>query len=109
MRCYNLPVVMCKELLIIAAGETGAERTREDSKPAQKNKSSEVVLGPFVSASSSLLDPCLTCYAASLAGCHVRSSLGLRAYRQPEKPTQRLGTLSCLRRFFLFSSTSALL
>jgi hypothetical protein len=23
--------------------------------------------------------------------------LGLRAYRQPEKPTQRLGTLSCLR------------
>src|ERR1700734_839714 len=66
-----------------------------------KNKSSEVVLGPFVSASSSLLDPCSTCYAASLAGCCVRSSLGLRAHRQPEKPTQRLGTLSCLRRFFL--------
>jgi hypothetical protein len=29
---------------------------------SQKNKSSEVVLGPFVSASSSRLDPCLTCY-----------------------------------------------
>jgi hypothetical protein len=28
---------------------------------ARKNKSSEVVLGPFVSASSSLLDPCSTC------------------------------------------------
>ena len=55
------------------------------------------------------LDPCLTCDAASLAGRLMRSSLGLRAYRQPEKPTQRLGTLSCLRRFFLFSSTSALL
>jgi len=25
-----------------------------------------------------------------------RSLLGLRAYRQPEKPVQRLGTLSCL-------------
>jgi hypothetical protein len=41
-----------------------------------KNKSSEVVLGPFVSASSSLLDPYLTCYAASLAGCRVRSRSG---------------------------------
>jgi len=67
------------------------------------------MLGPFVSASSSLLDPCSTCDVASLAGRRVRSSLRLRAYRQPEKPTQRLGTLSCLRHFFLFSSTSALL
>jgi hypothetical protein len=38
-----------------------------------------------------------------------RSLLGLRAYRQPDKPTQRLGTLSCLRLGFPFSSTSALL
>jgi len=76
---------------------------------SKKNKSSEVMRGPFVSASSSLLDPRLTCDAGSLAGHRVRSSLGLRAYRQPEKPTQRLGTLSCLRHFFWFSSTSALL
>jgi len=68
-----------------------------------------VVLGPFVSASSSLMTLAWPAIAASLAGCRARSSLGLRAYRQPEKPTQRLGTLSCLRRFFLFSSTSALL
>src|ERR1700731_3051652 len=34
---------------------------RESERGRQKIKSSEVVLGPFVSASSSLLDPCLTC------------------------------------------------
>jgi len=68
-----------------------------------------VVLGPFVSASSSRSTLARPAIAASLAGYRARSSLGLRAYRQPEKPTQRLGTLSCLRRFFLFSSTSALL
>ena len=32
-----------------------------------------------------------------MRGCSARSSLGLRAHRQPDKPTQRLGTLSCLR------------
>jgi len=35
-----------------------------------------------------------------LRGCCARSSLGLRAHRQPEKPTLRLGTLSCLQHFF---------
>ena len=29
--------------------------------------------------------------------CAARSSLGLRAHRQPDKPTLRLGTLSCLQ------------
>jgi hypothetical protein len=38
--------------------------------------------------------------AASLAGTSARSSLGLRAHRQPDKPTLRLGTLSCLQHFF---------
>jgi len=38
--------------------------------------------------------------AASLAGRCARSSLGLRAHRQPDKPTLRLGTLSCLQHFF---------
>jgi hypothetical protein len=33
----------------------------------------------------------------------------LRAYRQPDKSTQRLGTLSCLQQIFLFASTSTLL
>jgi len=33
---------------------------------------------------------------AILADCNHRSLLGLRAYRQPDKPVQRLGTLSCL-------------
>ena len=37
----------------------------------------------------------------SLAGTSARSSLGLRAHRQPDKPTLRLGTLSCLQHFFL--------
>jgi hypothetical protein len=32
-----------------------------------------------------------------------------RSRRQPDKPVQRLGTLSCLRLGLLFSSTSALL
>ena len=50
----------------------------------------------FVSASSSRLDPHLTCSRRFLAGCNARSSLGLRAHRQPDKPVQRLGTLSCL-------------
>jgi len=38
--------------------------------------------------------------AASLAGRNARSSLGLRAHRQPGKSTLRLGTLSCLQHFF---------
>ena len=53
----------------------------------------------FVSASSSRLDPHSTCSRRFLAGCNARSSLGLRAHRQPDKPVQRLGTLSCLRAF----------
>jgi hypothetical protein len=36
----------------------------------------------------------------ALAGRNARSSLGLRAHRQPEKPTLRLGTLSCLQQIF---------
>jgi hypothetical protein len=55
----------------------------------------------FVSASSSRLDPHSTCSRRFLAGCNARSSLGLRAHRQPDKPVQRLGTLSCLRAFVL--------
>ena len=39
-------------------------------------------------------------FVASLAGHNARSSLGLRAHRQPDKPTLRLGTLSCLQHFF---------
>jgi len=60
----------------------------------------EVVWGPFVSASSSRLTLARPALAASLAGCSARSSLGLRAHRQPDKPTLRLGTLSCLQHFF---------
>jgi len=67
------------------------------------------MLVSFVSASSSLLDPHRPALVAHLAGCNARSWLGLRAHRQPDKPVQRLGTLSCLQRSFLFSSTSALL
>src|SRR5215469_14170409 len=55
------------------------------------------MLVSFVSASSSRLDPHSTCSRRFLAGCNARSSLGLRAHRQPDKPVQRLGTLSCLR------------
>jgi hypothetical protein len=55
----------------------------------------------FVSASSSRLDPHSTCSRRFLAGCNARSSLGLRAHRQPDKPVQRLGTLSCLHAFVL--------
>src|ERR1700722_19920927 len=65
-----------------------------------KNKSSEVVWGPFVSASSSRLTLARPAFTASLAGRCARSSLGLRAHRQPDKPTLRLGTLSCLQHFF---------
>ena len=50
----------------------------------------------FVSASSSRLDPRSTCSRRFLAGRNARSVLGLRAHRQPDKPVQRLGTLSCL-------------
>src|SRR5271169_4418034 len=71
-----------------------------DSESSKKNKSSEVVWGPFVSASSSRLTLARPALAASLAGCRARSSLGLRAHRQPDKPTLRLGTLSCLQHFF---------
>src|SRR5271167_2099641 len=39
----------------------GKEFLRSQPRRGTKNKSSEVMLGPFVSASSSLLDPCLTC------------------------------------------------
>jgi hypothetical protein len=67
---------------------------------AQRNKSSEVVWGPFVSASSSRLTLARPAFGASLAGTSARSSLGLRAHRQPDKPTLRLGTLSCLQHFF---------
>ena len=66
-----------------------------------KYKSPEVMLISFVSASSSRLDPHSTCSRRFLAGCNARSSLGLRAHRQPDKPVQRLGTLSCLRAFVL--------
>ena len=55
----------------------------------------------FVSASSSRLDPHSTCSRRFLAGCNARSSFGLRAHRQPDKPVQRLGTLSCLRALVL--------
>ena len=67
---------------------------------AQKIKSSEVVWGPFVSASSSRMTLARPAFAASLAGRYARSSLGLRAHRQPDKPTLRLGTLSCLQQIF---------
>ena len=40
----------------------------------RKNKSSEVVSDPFVSASSSLIDPCLTCLSFVFADCAARSS-----------------------------------
>jgi hypothetical protein len=52
------------------------------------------------SASSSRLTLARPAPPASLAGCCARSSLGLRAHRQPDKPTLRLGTLSCLQHFF---------
>src|SRR5215831_19995169 len=65
-----------------------------------KIKSSEVVQGPFVSASSSRLTLARPAFVASLAGRNARSLLGLRAHRQPDKPTLRLGTLSCLQHFF---------
>ena len=52
---------------------------------APRNKeSSEVVLGPFVSASSSRLDPCLTCYRCFPCGAAARdlhSGSGLTANR----------------------------
>src|ERR1700752_4679016 len=71
-------------------------------------KSPEVMLISFVSASSSRLT--LADLLSSLpCGLQRAISLGLRAHRQPDKPVQRLGTLSCLQRSFLFSSTSALL
>jgi hypothetical protein len=57
------------------------------------------VWGPFFSASSSLLTLARPALVASLAGRDVRSWLGLRAHRQPDKPTLRLGTLSCLQHF----------
>jgi len=66
-----------------------------------KYKSPEVMLISFVSASSSRLDPCRPALVAHLAGCNARSRFGLRAHRQPDKPVQRLGTLSCLRAFVL--------
>ena len=66
-----------------------------------KVKSPEVMLISFVSASSSRLDPHSTCSRRFLAGCNARSSFGLRAHRQPDKPVQRLGTLSCLHAFVL--------
>jgi len=59
-----------------------------------------VVWGPFVSASSSRLTLARPAFRVSLAGTSARSSLGLRAHRQPDKPTLRLGTLSCLQHFF---------
>jgi len=68
------PQNQSKLILNKEAGKPGANETHRREKKcgsglsAQKYKSSEVVLGPFVSASSSLLDPCSTCYAASLAG-----------------------------------------
>jgi hypothetical protein len=73
-----------------------AEAQRVASRP--NTKSPEVVLVSFVSASSSRFRPSLTCSRRFLAGCDARSKLGLRAHRQPDKPVQRLGTLSCLRR-----------
>jgi hypothetical protein len=52
------------------------------------------------------IDPCLP----SLVICMKRvTALESRTPHQPEKPTQRLGTLSCLQHCFLFSSPSALL
>src|SRR5215813_8520521 len=77
---------------------------------SKKIKSSEVVLCPFVSASSSLVRPLPTFQTSlSLRSRRCDLTLGLRAHRQLDKPAQRLGTLSCLRRGLLFLSTSALL
>src|ERR1700693_1291754 len=52
-----------------------------DCRWAGKNESSEVVLGPFVSASSSLLDPCLTCYRSF--PCGVPRAIFARAPGSP--------------------------
>jgi hypothetical protein len=86
----------------LAGYEIWGRLSRADRTPLSAQiKSPEVVLISFVSASSSRLDPHSTCSRRFLAGCNARSSLGLRAHRQPDKPVQRLGTLSCLRAFVL--------
>ena len=85
------------------------ETKKPVSRNCPKNKSSEVVLSLFVSASSSRSTLARPAVPLPLRALCMRSALGLRAYRQPDKPTQRLGTLSCLRLGFPFSSTSALL
>src|ERR1700726_1882624 len=51
---------------------------------AQKRKSSKVMLGPFVSASSSRLDPrstCSRCFPCGAAARDLRSGSGLTANR----------------------------
>jgi len=50
------------------AGFRNRNRPTVSARQGQKTKSSEVMLGPFVSASSSLLDPCLTCYRSFPCG-----------------------------------------
>jgi hypothetical protein len=66
-------------------GERWSASLRErKGRAPKKNKSSEVVLGPFVSASSSRLDPCLTCYRCFPCGAAARdlhSGSGLTANR----------------------------
>ena len=69
---------------ILSANFHGRCRFRLQLRRANKNKSSEVMLGPFVSASSSLLDPCLTCYRSFPFGMprDLRSGSGLTANRK---------------------------
>jgi hypothetical protein len=94
-----LPLALIESRRVFVGWKPSTEN-REPKIENQSKESSEVVWGPFVSASSSRLTLARPALAASLAGASARSSLGLRAHRQPDKPTLRLGTLSCLQHFF---------
>jgi hypothetical protein len=91
------------------AAQTTVLRLNSTVHDLTKVNGSRFVTGETLPGRYSRLDPRLTCSRRFLAGRNARSSLGLRAHRQPDKPVQRLGTLSCLRLELLFSSTSALL
>jgi len=87
-------------------------RTMSSRTPAPSRASFQVVTGlkfPGVHGLHATPVAVASQSARGVAPSNVVASLGLRAHRQPDKPTQRLGTLSCLRLGSPFSSTSALL
>ena len=98
-----------------SVGDSGWERGRvprlvRNAGSAENKESSEVVWGPFVSASSSLNDPCSTCSRCSpLRGAtrDLRSGSGLTANRKNLPYASEL--YPAFNISSLFSSTSALL